>query len=538
MAAQAISLGLGGLGQILQGFGVGNNPQEWIQDAMMALYNRAQQGDEMGRGIFERFSNPVRDNGLDTSEALKRQVIDLAPYLMQYGQEGLSGVNPAILDYLSRAGDITGAGGINQGLSDLLGGFGQTGDTARAGFQGGGWTPQGQEIFDTLSPLMAGRANNAQLSMGDVGPNLIGQRGQTALTQGLADRGMEAANSRGMNPVLEAAQQNALATLGNQGYNDVSGGLADRGLGMMDSAFSRALGAELMSPEEAANWAREDAVTQGEQQRERVYDEISQRGGGPATLSSGLQNQKKIDFADKIAQNSSAAARQAFLAQQELGLRDRANAASLVGTGGQLAGQGESLAAGRTGQAFNAIPGTTNAATGVLAALLSGSLGAGNLENARMNTGVNMNQALLNSMLQAAGQSGSTLANQNQYALGLGNLGNASSAGQANLFGQMFNNNLGTGQLGNTLAGTSINGSQGATQNLNNIWNNMGSQMTNALSPLAQLAGQGLGYAGQNVGAMSSAIGGQKYEGNATPWGGIGDTLGGLLGGLVGGRKK
>lgn len=507
---------MGGLGSLFQGFGLGDNPQEWIQNALVGLYQRAQQGDEMGRQLFAMFADPARQNALNLSDGLARPAIDIAPYLLQWGEQFKNSIDPTISSYGNQAQGLVDP--ANAGLAGLLGGLGESGDLARAGFAGGGWSQQSQDIFDVLNGIMSGRGSNSQMALNDVGSNLIGQRGQTAFTQNAADRGIEASLNKGMNPTLEAAMAGALDTLSTGGYNAATSELGRRGSDMIQAAFNKAMSGGLMSPQQAADWAREQAFNVGEKQRESFYDNISRLGGGPATLGSGLQNQKKMDFADAIQQNATQAARDAFMKQQELMLQDKGIAGSLVGQGSNLALGAENAAAQRTGQAFGAIPGTQNAATGVMEALLQSALGAGNLENSRMGTGANMANSFINSILGGAQAGSSNLSNQNQYALGLGNLSNSLANSQANIWNSQANNNLGAGQLGNALAGTSINGQQAALSGLGTNWNNIAQNYLNAQNPLTQLAGNALNYAGNNVSLMGVPFQGMNYTGQGQGW--------------------
>ena len=128
------------------------------------------------------------------------------------------------------------------------------------------------------------------------------------------------------------------------------------------------------------------------------------------------------------------------------------------------------------------------------------------------------------------------LANQNQYALGGGQLANTSSNTESNILNQIIQSMLGAGTLGNQQASTVINGQSNNQANTNNFWNSLAGARQNAVNPLTSLAGQALGYAGQNVNLMGSPF--SRLQGPTSQqginYGQIGAGLGGLLGGLGG----
>lgn len=527
-----ISAALGGIGQLLNSFGIGNNAAEWNRNALVSLWNRAQQGDEMARQMFAAFADPSRDAALDVEGALRRPVIDQAPYILENNQNLTSGVPDILRQFLGEAYTPE-MGRLNTQSEGAAGRAGGVGDIAAQLFAGGGWSPQSQQLFDFLAPMMEGRGSNTQLALGNVAPSLISQRGQTAYTQAMQDRATDAANSRGLSPDLQFAIDRAKDTLATGGNTSTSDRMSTEGMDAFGAALQKALGGSLLSPGEAANWSREEATNNILGQTEAVYRQARQRGGGPGTLvASGTGQQMLADFADQAARLQSEQARKGFGEAEGRALQDKAIAAGLAGTGAGLAQSGEQNAIARTGQAYSAIPGTSSAANQFLSTMLGAGGDAGNQEVARMGAGTSMANAFLGSQGQAAGQFGTTLANQNQYALGGGQLANTSSNTESNILNQIIQSMLGAGSLGNQQAGTVINGQSNNQANTNNFWANLASARQNAVNPLTSLAGQALGYAGQNVGLMGAPFGNLQ---GGTAQGGINfGQLGAGLGGLIG----
>jgi hypothetical protein len=141
-----------------------------------------------------------------------------------------------------------------------------------------------------------------------------------------------------------------------------------------------------------------------------------------------------------------------------------------------------------------------------------------------------MSQALLGSQNAAQGQWNTAMGNQNQYALGGGQLANSGSASQANIFNQMMQNIFGAGALGNQTASTQFGAQNSANANTNNAWQNIAGAGQNAINPLTNLAGQSAGYAGNYVNLMGAPF--SRLQGGTSQSGidfaGIGAALGGL----------
>lgn len=529
------------LGPILGGW-AGRRRDQWNEGALINLWNRANQGDEMAREMWAMFAGPLRDAVLPTAQALGGNLTGWGMGLQDTGFEQLMGMT----DLFRNAGGLYMTPEMEafaQGQAGLAGQMGPVSDVAAQGFLGGGWTPQYQAGFDQIGPYMAGWGNNAQMALGDVGPNLLGMRGQNAFTQALQDRSMDVINVGGMNPNLDYAMAAARGILGTGGFTpgmEFGSGVAgtellNRGAdAFTDLLQSRGLDLatreSLLSPQEAVTFAREGASQSIQDRMEQVYRQALARGGGPgAIVAAGTQNQMMADFADQAARAESEAARNALLQQQQLQLQQAGMGREMIGTGGGLETQRfgqagdllsamEAAASGRMGQAFGAIPGTQTAATSFMQALLQGGLGAGQLEAERMGLGTNMAQALLQNQLGFGNMYTNMMGNQNQYALGLGGLYNQMMGQQGNLLGNAFQNYLGSGQLGVQRASNLANAMNQQYGNLTgqlgttaNIWNM-------ALNPLGQMAQGGLNYAGQYVDLMGQPF---RNTGTTNAWGGL-----------------
>jgi len=529
------------LGPILGGW-AGRRRDQWNEGALINLWNRANQGDEMAREMWAMFAGPLRDAVLPTAQTLGGHLTGWGMGLQDTGYDQLMGMT----DLFRNAGGLYMTPEMEQfaqGLGGLAGGMSPYANLAGQGFAGGGWTPQYQQGFDMFTPYAQGWGNNAQMALGDVGPNLLGQRGQTWFTQGLQDRSADAINAGGMNPNLDYAMAAARGILGSGGYTPgtefgqgVAGTeLLNRGADVFtDLLQSRGLDLasreSLLEPRQAVTFAREGATQNMRDQAEKVYRQALARGGGPGSIvAAGQQNQMLADFADQTARAQSEAARNALLQQQGLQLQQAGMGREMIGTGGgletQRMGQAgdllaamENAASGRMGQAFGAIPGTQSAATNFMQALLQGGLGAGSLEAQRMGLGTDMAQALLGNQLGYGGLYNQMMGNQNQYALGLGGLYNQMTGQQGNLLNNAFQNYLGSGQLGVQRA-TNLAGAM--NQQYGNLINNLGTTGNiwgTSLGPLQAGAQGGLNYAGQYVDLMGQPFRNLQLT-NA--WGGL-----------------
>lgn len=512
-------LGFGAFSNIFR-----NRPYKWWQSAISHGKERAEAESRIARERALSIFDPLREGLLgdfDFSQNLYRDL--LSRYLAESFGSGIYSPETArqnILNYLNYRPE--GFSTAYAGLGDLIGQLDPLAAAAQAGFLTGGWTPQYQDLEDLYRREMLGLgAENAALS--DAGLDILGRRGQSAETIGLRERMMDAVNSGGLGPELRTAIAGATGLIGAEGWNDRLGNIYDTGMNLvaargmspeigalyglgqglaqtrgMSPEISAALGsmqdilaqggrtpeasglydlgqnialrreAEVMSPEQAAQLAREQAHAERYKQQEKALRQAQARGGG--AVVSGLQGRGLAEFSDAAAAAADEEARKALLSQQALsadlsklgvnamsaaieniarnlglGLSGTAEllraaaqreglgynamsealqrALSREGLGFDAAGRAAQLAAGREELGYRTIPAAVSTGTAHMDALLRGGLNAIGHELDALRLG----GALLGQYNQGrlAGASGlGSLMNQRQnYALNLGQFG-------------------------------------------------------------------------------------------------------------------
>lgn len=573
MAALALG-GIANLGGNILNTIMAMRDASWNRDAMMNLYNLAQAGQGAASDFWRTSSfDPARWSAANTLN-IGNTLTDMAPFLMQRGFElpehlwRIGGqINPFMTPGMQQQADyVTGLqGGLNPGMA-----------TALQGFLGGGWTPQLQDIFDTATPFMRGAGSNAQISLGDVGMDLLGRRGQTAQSQVLQDRAVDAANYRGMNPDLQFGVDRAkdiLATGGmspelrtmlsavlpsiaaggrtagsqaaeaaglrllNQPGTETSRALQSRGLELFNRTPDLTTGQALTFAQEGANKQTADLFN-------RVMRQAINRGGQAGTIvGGGTRNQMLADTADIASQNAAQAVRDELMKQQQLQL-------SMMGMGLQGAGQGAGIettregigasllpaalqaaisnlsasggiagdilrtGAGRESTAFGSIPGMQNTGANIMQALLQAGDAAAGRDISRMQTGGNLIQNLLASQQGFGGLLQSGIGTGVQNALGLGGLFNTMTGTGGNLSNNLFGNLLGSGQLG--------------ASSQNNLMNALISGQnagTSTYGALGGVYGTGLGNM-TNLAGQASNLNSDWIKLLGAPFGGVGSNTG------------
>lgn len=468
----------------------------------------------------------------------------------------------------------------NQGIRQLLESMGGMTGLAGQLFAGGGWTPQGQQGFDQINQFLTqtNPGNRNQLA-GDVFAELLNNRGNTQMTSGMQEIAQGVLGAGGFTPTLNAAGPailNLLGAGGNTSGQDTlrqiaqsifgASGLTDTGAvgegvaleGLLDGGqtdLTRALSAmginlagqdNVMSPMQAAAFAANDAMATAKKQYETAYNRAVERGGGPGpTVANGAQAGAMAEFADEISAHRAKALSDTLLSQQGLALQKQGLGSSMalgaggldrdrLGTFSSLLGGLEDVASRRFGigsgmlsgaeelnnarllGGLNFIPALQNAATSNAGVFGNLGLGAGNLAQGNLDmSGDFMNQlAQLN--LGGMGAFGSLLGNQNQYALGGGQLFNQMTQNQGNMFSQLVNNlmsggNLGMGQTG--LLSNILN--QNANQNMG-LLNFTGGGLQSAFNPLLNLSGSGMDLIRTALSGFPSLAG--SFAGNSNPW--------------------
>ena len=455
------------LGAAMQGWGLQQqmHQQKWLEDFAINELNNKRGVQNFGQDRWMSNFDPARDQALQLNNWF-------TPAL--FGENGSQAnlINmmtqfPGLLQQYT--GDPFSAG-INGNMQSLLGQnaermgyYDPTADTAQQGFLGGGWTPQREASQNILMQILQGQG--AQMgTLGDVGTDLLGMRGQTAFTQGYQDRGMDAMNSGGMTDPLRTAQ----------GIANAAGA---RGLDLINREA-------LMSPDQAANFAGESAAraTQGAYERAQ-RQALARRGKAASVVAAGGNEQDPMsEWADAASGSVADARRKALMEQQGLGL--------------QQMGLGSQMALGSGGL----FPQLQNSATSNAGTIGGLGLNAAQLENARMGTGGNLLNTYLDAQGRAGGLMNQSMTDQGNYALGLGGLGlNAQNAGQAGR-NNLFGNYLAGGQFGAGLNQQNFGMNNQYFQNLlglnrDNMTNYMG-----GLNSLINLGGQGITWGTAGMG--------------------------------------
>lgn len=511
--------------------------QNWQNGLTMEQFNRRNLAQDRGVEAWNASADPARDTSLQLRDLFMSALsgdqgsqAQLSQLLTQY---------PGVLDRLVGSSADPFSRGTSDGMSSLInqnsdrrGAYAGAADTAMAGFQGGGWTQPRADSQDRFMDMLLGRGAEAG-TLGDVGTSLLGQRGQTAHTQGLQDRATDAVAAGGMNDQLQQAWASLSSILGPEGATETlsalqSGGrglfdrqgmnaqniaLYNRGLaglsggalgtagltkaggaaelqGLLDiqeggeTALTQALAGRgmnlanreaLLSPEEALNIAREEAARNAEGAFKRAQRQALARKGGSASVvaAGGAEEDPMTEWADLASRAVSDAGRQALLGQQGLQLQQQ-------GQGAQMASQAGGLANSRYGAAGDLVRGMEGNAT------------------QRYNTEAGVAGAALNNALGYAGLGSQTaLGAQEQetrrFLTALGILPDISNSATHRLstFGQL---GLGAGSLENNRMGTGI----GALNSFQQGRQAGGQLMNNAIGDQGQYA-LGLGNLGMGL---------------------------------------
>lgn len=456
-------------------------------------------------------------SGQNGSKDLANQVFAGGGWTPQ-GQQGFDQISSLL------NGTLT---GTNQGVNAMNSLFSNGGSTdftsqfqngARQTLSNGGMTP-------TLN------AAGAPLT------GILNAGGDTKNNDILRQFGLDALQTGGYTKNSQAGSNSALDTVLNGGNTAQTDALQGRGLEL--------LGREALLPlGQVLSMSRDQAGAATLQQAEKARREAMNRGGGPgSTVANGLQNQAYADFADQAARNESDAATKALLGQQQLQQNEQlaggqiatggANAAtSRFGTGGDLLSSLESGATNRYNvggnmanaandnetkrllSALGLIPDIQDSATRNLGTVGGLGMNAANLDLSRLGLGSDIMKTLSGNDL-SKNQIGLTaltnlLGNQQQYALGAGNLGNNIANTQGSNLQTLLTNAIASGQLDlnkiTQLVQSMQNGNQNSIANNNSVSNTY----------------QGVGAAGQQQANpwMQYSLGGMNLQGGSTNGGG------------------
>jgi len=458
----------------------GNNE---LMAKLLPFLNNYGAGNERDRqlfgGINQDIMNPANANNANTF----------------FGQDPSGkGMNPQMLEMLQQQ---LGIGGQQAGLGGL----------ANQVFAGGGYSNQSQNVFDQLDKFrQSGGSNDAMRNLAmqviqggganpysnftvDKGTEALNRGGATSQSDSLQNFGQQGLQSKGQTPWDQLALGAAQQGLSTQGFNQNSNALTGAGQGLLqsggksaDNQFLAGRGKEilsqnpLLSMEDATSMAADKAGSLFANNSQQNYEQAMKRGGGPA-VRSGLQNQGVQEGEDEQLRAVGDAVTNARMGQQGLQLQQFGQGKDLMGEGlqnelaklvqgGNLTGQGEQAALqrmlGLTGlgnsssdraisaqQLYSQMLGQSGQLANQNMATVGG-LGMQGLEaaNQKLGLGMGMLQNTQGNDLGALAQYMQNLGQQNQYALGAGNLANSGYSGAGNTFGNVFGQNLGGSQFG------------------------------------------------------------------------------------------
>lgn len=412
-----------------------NEINQLIQSLMMQ-FGQGQQGafGQTGNSIY----GPVKDNaltGIDRSnQFLYGNEGDPGGALNRFNTGNQAMFDPSSLLQAFMGGqfdpygqNIPGVSGALSQMGGLTSAMGGQNDIARQLFAGGGWTPQSQQFFDTISPMTQGQtlpqqgltnmANNIFSSNGmsqnplsssfmnaaaqgitGSNPNLdfaqrgaqgiFSQGGQTGPTNQGIGQALGMSENGGMTPAINNMMGIGFNTLmsGGQTPNGARGeqsalDIMNQGGATPTTDFLQSRGANLANREsllpmnQVASMASDRAATDYGNNMQAAQRQALARGGGPgATVANGLQNAAMADYADKGSQTEARAVQDALVQQQGLQLQQAAMGANMAesgaglmnsryGTAGGILGNLENTAANRFGIGGNLVTSGQNAAT-------------------------------------------------------------------------------------------------------------------------------------------------------------------------------
>lgn len=595
--ASALIAALPALGSALGGIFGGAQQNNQLKDLFSQWLNRVNAGVGRGEDIFNQWSGQMWPALVDAQEQTQRNVLDRANPMFDWSEFLTRGGADLMRQWSQAPTETAGALGRLEGLGGAEGPFAGIGNTANAVFQGGGWTPQYQQFFDTFGPMMGGQTGTQQ-NVQDIGNNLLSMRGQTAQSQAMQDRMMDELNRGGWNPRLAFGADRVADVLGQGGSTANTDALTQAGLSLLqggglgpegNQALRRAIseidlggqtaqtqglirrgldlaGVNALQPLDVMQtMAREDARRAISARGEEMRRQAAARGGAGSVVGSGIGNDILADFADASAEAQGAAVRDATRTWQDAAQRQQQIGGQLASTGMGTEGQrlgtfgnmlaeilstinqgrsiganvaqgGEGLATQRLLGALQTLPSYQGAATGVMGTLGNLGLGASGQEIDRMNLGGNLTNQYLQSLLGAGGLFNQGMGNQNQYALGAGSLGNTAFGNQLganNMWLQGLLSNIGLGQQMGQQIGNFTNQSNRDWQNMFGMNSN---NWANTLQGMGNMANAGLNYAGNWASGINNAYGGNAsaIAGRPNPWGTVGGMAGGILGSLIG----
>lgn len=564
MAAAAIPAIASIVGPLLSGL-LGSNAQgearekeeayrEWLKNFGISQLDKAQ----------SQYFDPVRDGAINMmnlyGNMLSGGPIELIDSMNNRGKGNMDlfrqmayGIPPGVEEQ-------------NTFLKGLQGGAGNVAGTAAQLFQGGGWAPARQDFNDRLADIIAGRGiGNSNAAMGDIGMRLL-QDGGTNFTRNTQDRASDTLNAGGMNPYLDAGMASALGIANSGGRTDLtsaglplamqmlsgamqSGGATPYTNAMQDRGLNLANREALLPTEMAMAMAGDTAASGFDKQRERLITQALQRGGGPGNIvAAGAQTGATADFEDERLKAITDAQRNALLGQQGLGLQQMGIGSDLAGSGasvanqrfGQMLGTGGNMLTGLGGLenerllgGLGTIASLNNSATQRAGTMGNLGLGAGQLDLSRMGLGGQLTQNNTENLLRSLGLLESGTTNQQNVALGGGNLFNQLLGTQGNLSNSISGNNFNAGNLGLNQYSTLFNSENALDQNKAALYSQMANLYLNGgMAPMMNMGNMFGNLMSNSLGQMGAPNPMASY-GVQSPWAGALAGIGGGLGGVM-----
>lgn len=512
---------------------------DWLKNTLVSVLNNSQGANQFGlnralpfsdqlggassdlinKGSQFSFGAPGSNSGgqfTQLSDMINNALGNTTPG--QFKQSGLTGGSQDALGYLLQAA---------QGLQGPQ-------DQANSIFQQGGKTDQSSYLADRLTEMLTGQGYQMD-TMASTGANLLGNRGFDPFSTNLQNFSSGVLGSGGNTDNLNAASQGANKLIGQGGVTPELAQLFQSGQGILQKGgqtpFTQAMQAlglqrasanPLMSPMQAAGFAKDQAAQNIKNGATNFRTQAVNRGGGPgASVANGTNNSVMADFADQGAAATSKAVQDALLSQQGLGLQEQGLGSSMglgaAGLGNQQLGIGSSLASGAAGQgsqnllaSLGLLPTVQNSATSLLGTGGNLGLGAGQLAQGNLAQGGNLLNNYNQTRTSSANSLNSLLGNQNQFAIGAGGLANNAAGIQGGLLNDLMQGNLSGDQLG-------LSQSMGFNSALNNLLSQKGNNVsqglgliTGGMQPLGGLAANWTNYASNGLGMQAGLFGNYK----------------------------
>lgn len=552
-AALALANLGGGLFGSLLGRNSANSQQNWIQNALVEVAQRARNGEDWARRMMETIADPALQASLSGINLAGNQLWQ-GDSLAQDNQNVFNSI-PGLFQN-NRQFESPATAAARARMEPLADNSAARGDMAFEQFASGGRTPEYQQVFDALSNFLQGRGSNSQLEQQNVASNLLSQRGQTAFTQGVQDRGMDALNQGGMNPFLEFALTEAAKQIQSGGLTPESAQAIQQALQLINTGgetaqtqtaqnagLNKALQDTVIPLEQLRAMSGDAATSQLKNSLRDIYKDMSRRGGGPGvTIGNGLNSQELSDYLERagdVRGKAEAGAASAWMdaAQKDagLGVNLQASAADQAlkrfSQAIDLLSSTNNNASNRLSTAFSAIPGTQNSATNIMQILSQAGLGALGAENQRIQIGGGLAGDFNQGINAFANTFGNNTNSMNNFSLGAGGLANNFTNTGFNINNSLYGNDLNAGQLALQQSREQSGALNSALTSRNNLFDIFSRNYNTGIGQLNQQAGMYGDYAratmpNQNpFGAWSR----NQNQFQIPSMGGLGGLLGGIF---------